>query len=214
MTQSILSHEFDNGLVLLAEPMDSVESAAFSMLLPAGAAFDPTDRGGLATLTCEMVLRGCGSRDSRQFITDLENLGVQRGESVASAHVNLGGATIAKNLPATLRIYADLLRRPHLPEDQLDACRLMALQELRSIEDDPSHKVMLELKPALSRAVGSAERRGTTWFGSDFDRRHPAAFPAVFSAEWHDHRRGRPHRLAGAERSSGRVARRLAASAD
>lgn len=90
MTQSILSHEFDNGLVLLAEPMDSVESAAFSMLLPAGAAFDPTDRGGLATLTCEMVLRGCGSRDSRQFITDLENLGVQRGESVASAHVNLG----------------------------------------------------------------------------------------------------------------------------
>ena len=146
MAQSILSHEFENGLVLVAEPMDSVESAAFSMLIPAGAVYDPADRRGLATLTCEMTLRGCGTRDSRQFVTDLENLGVQRGESVSSAHVSFGGATLAKNLPATLRIYADLLRRPHLPADQLDAGRLVALQELRSIEDDPSHKVMLELK--------------------------------------------------------------------
>jgi predicted Zn-dependent peptidase len=146
LSQAILSHEFDNGLVLLAEPMSSVESAAFSILVPAGAAYDPTDRNGLATLTCEMALRGCGDRDSRQFITDLENLGVQRGESVSSAHANMGGATLSKNLPAALRIYADLLRKPHLPEDQLEASRLVALQELRAIEDDPSHKVMLELK--------------------------------------------------------------------
>ncbi len=126
--------------------MDSVESAAFSVLVPAGAAYDPNNRSGLATLTCEMALRGSGPRDSRQFITNLENLGVQRGESVSSAHASLGGATLAKNLPAALQIYADLLRRPHLPEDELDACRLVALQELRAIEDDPSHKVMLELK--------------------------------------------------------------------
>jgi predicted Zn-dependent peptidase len=126
--------------------MESVESAAFSILVPAGSAYDLAERTGLATVTCEMTQRGCGTRDSRQFITDLENLGVQRGESVGPAHTSYGGATLAKNLPATLRIYADLLRRPHLPDDQLDAARLAALQELRSIEDDPSHKVMLELK--------------------------------------------------------------------
>jgi predicted Zn-dependent peptidase len=146
LSRTILSHEFENGLVLLAEPMNSVESAAFSILIPAGAAYDPAKRSGLATLTCEMALRGCGNRDSRQFINDLENLGVQRGESVSSAHANLGGATLSKNLAAALRIYADLLRRPHLPPDQLEASRLVALQELRAIEDDPSHKVMLELK--------------------------------------------------------------------
>ncbi len=144
--QTIYTQEFDNGLVLVAEPMAGVESAAFSMLAPSGAAYDPPQRGGLATITCEMMLRGSGSRSSRQFITDLENLGVQHGESVSSSHMNVGGATLAKNLPDTLRIYADLLRRPHLPADQLDAARLAAIQELRAIEDDPSHKVMLELK--------------------------------------------------------------------
>lgn len=146
MSETILSHVFENGLALVAEPMEGVESAAFSMLLPAGAVYDPDHRSGLATLTCEMTLRGCGSRDNRQFITDLENLGVQRGESVSSAHASYGGATLAKNLSAALRIYADLWRRPHLPADELAAARLVLLQELRSIDDDPSHKLMLELK--------------------------------------------------------------------
>jgi predicted Zn-dependent peptidase len=144
--QPILSHEFENGLALVAEPMPDVESAAFTILLPAGAAYDPPARAGLATLTCEMMLRGSGNRNSRQFISDLENLGVQRGESVASAHMSFGGATLAKNISKVIRIYADLLRRPHLPGDQLDASRQVAIQELRSIEDDPGHKVMLELK--------------------------------------------------------------------
>ena len=146
LAQSILSHEFDNGLILVAEPMAAVESAAFSILTPAGTAYEPADRCGLATVTTELMLRGSGKRDSRQFVSDLENLGVQRGESVSSAHVSLGGATLAKNLPAALRIYADLLRRPHLSPEQLEASRAVTIQELRAIEDDPSHKVMLELK--------------------------------------------------------------------
>jgi predicted Zn-dependent peptidase len=133
-------------LALVAESMPSLESAAFTILVPAGGIHDPTDRLGLCTMTCEMALRGAGSRDSRQFIEDLENLGVQRGESVAAAHTSFSGATLASNLPATLAIYADLLLRPHLPEDQLEAGRLVALQELRAIEDDLSHKVMLELR--------------------------------------------------------------------
>src|SRR4051812_15624808 len=97
-------------------------------------------------MVCEMALRGCGPRNSRQFIEDLENLGVEHGESVSDAHTSYSGATLAKSLPKVLEIYADLLRRPHLPADQLEAGRLAAIQELRAIEDEPGHKVMLELK--------------------------------------------------------------------
>ncbi len=105
-----------------------------------------TIAGGLAGLTCELVLRGAGARDNRQFINDLENLGVERGESVADVHLNFRGATHSKNLMGALSIYADLLRRPHLPADLLEASRLTALQELAAVEDEPSQKVMLELR--------------------------------------------------------------------
>jgi predicted Zn-dependent peptidase len=144
--QKILCHTLENGLVLLAEPMDSVESAAFCFLVPAGCIYESADRAGLATLTCEMLRRGCGPRDDRQFINDLDNLGVERAESVSDAHVSFIGATLAANMAPALEIYADLFRRPHLPEDKLQAARLLALQEARSVEDEPSQKLLQELR--------------------------------------------------------------------
>ncbi len=146
MTEPILSHTFPNGLVLVAEPTLSLQSAAFTFLVPAGCAYDPPDRSGLGGFTCEMALRGAGSRDSRQFIIELDNLGVEHHESVTAAHTGFSGAMLSENLLAALALYADLLQRPHLPEDQLEAARLVMFQELRAVEDEPAQKVMLELR--------------------------------------------------------------------
>jgi predicted Zn-dependent peptidase len=124
----------------------SLKSAAFTFLTPAGCVHDPADRSGLSGFTCEMTLRGAGSRDSRQFILDLDNLGVERSESVSNAHTSYSGATLSENLPDALSIYADVLRSAHLPDNQLEAGRLGMLQELHAVEDEPAQKVMLELR--------------------------------------------------------------------
>lgn len=146
MPQTIHSHIFENGLVLVAEPSSDVESAAFTFLVPGGCSHDPSDRAGLASLVCEMTIRGCGTRDSRGFINDLATLGVERGESIGVVLASYSGATVHDQLPDALAIYADLLRRPHLPADQLDAGRQVCLLELASIDDDPAHKLMIELR--------------------------------------------------------------------
>ncbi len=142
----IHTHQFNNGLVLLAEPMEWLESAAFTILVPAGCIYEPPDRSGLSGFTCEMALRGAGPRDSRQFINDLDFLGVERSESVSEAHTRYGGAMLADNLPQVLGIFADLLRRPRLPADQLDAGRQVMIQDLRAVEDEPAQKLMLKLR--------------------------------------------------------------------
>lgn len=146
MKQQILSHTFANGLTLVAEPMSSVESAAFSIQLPCGSAYDPPHLAGLAALTNELMVRGCGSRDAHQFVDDLDNLGVERGESVSPVHAGFGGATLAENLLTAIEIYADVLRRPHLPPDKLEACRQGILQDVYAAQDDPSRRTMQELR--------------------------------------------------------------------
>jgi predicted Zn-dependent peptidase len=143
---SILSHQYENGLVLVAEPIQSLESVAFSFLTPAGCRYDPDQRDGLAAFSCEMALRGAGNRDSRRFVQELEILGVERNESVGNSHISYGGATLASNLLPALEIYTDLLRRPLMPAEHIEAGRKVVLQELEGIEDEPSHKVMLELR--------------------------------------------------------------------
>lgn len=146
MSANILSHTFPNQLVLVAEPMPSLQSAAFTFLVPAGCVHDPADRGGLASFVLEMVTRGAAARDNRQLVLDLDNLGVQRSESVADAHACFGGVTLAENLFPALAIYADMLRRAHLPPEHLEMVRQIMLQEIQAVEDEPAHKLGIELR--------------------------------------------------------------------
>ncbi|MCU0959073.1 MAG: insulinase family protein [Pirellulaceae bacterium] len=146
MTDPIEIHQYENGLVLVTQCMDWVESAAFSLLVPAGCSRDPRSQLGLANLTCEMAQRGCGARDSRQFVNDLENLGVDHNASVSLAHTSFGGAMPAECVEAALAIHADLVLRPHLPADQLEDARLSCIQELRALEDDLAQRAMHELR--------------------------------------------------------------------
>jgi len=53
---------------------------------------------------------------------------------------------VARQLPAALPIYADILRRPLLAEDDLENARQMVLQTLAGTEDDPAHRAILALR--------------------------------------------------------------------
>lgn len=146
MTQRIHQTQLANGLTLLVEPMPWLESAAFTFSLPAGYQFDPEDRRGLANFCCEMVQRGCGDRDSRQFVEDLEFLGVDYSASVSSSHTTYSSALPAESLPGTLEIFADMVRRPSIPVEQLEDGRRVCFHELLSIEDDLQQRAMIELR--------------------------------------------------------------------
>ena len=142
MAQQIHTHTFENGLTLVAEAMPWLESVAFAFLLPAGAIYDPQARLGLSNFTCDMVQRGAGSRGNREFVEALERLGVDHSASVSLSHTSYGGATLAENLLPSLELYADLLRRPHLPADQAEEARQVCFQELRAADDDLAHRVL------------------------------------------------------------------------
>lgn len=144
--QSILSETFPNGLTLLAEPMPWLESAAFALLIPGGSARDPASKQGLANLLCDMVQRGCGVRDSRQFLNDLEFLGMDHSASVSLLYTLYGGATVAENIYRVLPIFADMVISPHLPEAQLEDSRQVCFQELRAYEDDLARRMMANLR--------------------------------------------------------------------
>ncbi len=161
MPQEIYTLSLPNGLTLLAERMPHVRSAAFNFMVTAGGVYDPPQALGLGTVLSDMLTRGAGEYDSRGLSEELDKLGVDRSESVGSINMHFSGVTLARNLSQTLGIYADILRRPHLPEDELEAAQALALQDIQGLEDDPQAKVLVELArrhypPPLNR-----DRRGT-----------------------------------------------------
>jgi predicted Zn-dependent peptidase len=175
--RSIHVHTFDNGLVLAAEPAPEAESAAFTLLNPCGYSVDPADRLGLGNLLCDLAFRGAGTRDSRALVSDLETLGVERGESVASAHTSFSAATLAASLDDALAIFADVVRRPHLPDgEQFEAAQQVCLQEIYGVEDEPSQKLMDLLRrrayPEPWGRSGQGDEPGVEAATADDVRRH------------------------------------------
>lgn len=154
-------HTMSNGLTLLAERMDHVRSASMYLLVPAGFTHEPADRLGLATILTEIITRGAGDRDSRDLALALDNLGCDRSESVGPFNLILSAGTLARNLDQVLPMYADIVRRPHLPDDELAPSQELVLQDLLGLEDSPQEKVILELKSRYYPAPYGRNRYGT-----------------------------------------------------
>jgi len=159
--QRIHTHQFPNGLMLIVEEMKDVQSAAFSMLVPAGVVYEPADQNGIAAYLCEWLPRGAGELDSRALTAALDNLGLQRHESPSGNHISFGGATVASRLPDSLRAYADVVRRPQLNDDEFDAIRDGIEQSLKGLEDEPQRKATIELRKRAFTAPWNRSVDGT-----------------------------------------------------
>jgi len=146
-----MAEDFDiqilkNGMVLLGEPMEAVESVAFGFMMPAGAARLPDGCCGAGSVIADWIFRGAGDKDSRQLSDALDGLGLVRGRSVGSSHIAVGAALEAGNLAEALDLYADIILKPSLKDDRFELARQLAIDEVLSLDDDPRHKVMLKLR--------------------------------------------------------------------
>jgi predicted Zn-dependent peptidase len=152
LSQRFYKHVLANGLTLVAEQMPGMQSAAMTLLLPAGASTDPPSRRGAATVLAELVLRGAGNRDSRQLTEYLDGLGLQRSSSVGIYHSRLGAAAPAARVMEGLGAYADIVLHPQLPESGFAPARELALQALEGIEDEPRQKLIIKLREVYLKA--------------------------------------------------------------
>ena len=126
--------------------MAGVRSAAMTLMIPAGAYNDPADRVGSANLLAEWALRGAGDRDSRQLSDHLDTLGLQRSSSASVLYTRFGAAALAARVVDGLPAYADIVRRPMLPEGDFEPSQNLALQSLSGLDDDPRHKLLIALR--------------------------------------------------------------------
>jgi predicted Zn-dependent peptidase len=136
----------NNGMVLLGEPMEAVESVAFGFMLPAGAARLPDGCCGAANVIADWIFRGAGEKDNRQLSDAIDSLGLARSRSVGISHIAIGAALEAGNLAQALDLYADIILMPSLKDDQFELARQLATDDVLSLDDDPRQKVMLKLR--------------------------------------------------------------------
>lgn len=145
---SITHTELSCGMPLIVEQMGGVRSASMSWLVPAGVASDPLDRIGLSTMWSELICRGAGDRDSRAHADALDRLGVNISSSPGTTFLRIGATLVGARLEEALPLIVDMVRRPRFDEASLEPSRELALQSIRSLEDDPHERAILSARAA------------------------------------------------------------------
>ena len=149
-------HTLSNGLTIVGEAAPSKQAAAFTFLLPAGSATEPSGKDGLTSVLESASYRGAGAYNARELSDALDGLGLSRGGGAGIETTTFGGATLGLYLPDALELYADIILRPRF--EDWEAERALALQALAGLDDSPSRKTFVELR---RHYFTSAHRRDT-----------------------------------------------------
>ena len=161
--QTHFEHTFSNGLKILAEKKSHSSSIALSLLVPIGAAYEDKDKKGSANLLVDMFSKGAGAWNNVELSTQYEDIGVRKGFSSGIEVSTFSMAMLPENFSKALSILRTNILDPKLPESELENVKSIALQDLKSIEDEPSSFVMQELvkefypNPHNSSQIGKAE---------------------------------------------------------
>ena len=137
------------GMPLRMEPMSGVRSVGLTWLLPAGSATDPEERQGLSALWSELLLRGAGDLDSRAQADAFDTLGTSRSADVATLHMRLSATLLGDRLLEALGLIVEMVRRPRMEADAIEASRDLALQGLEGLKDDEGKPVVPGISSAL-----------------------------------------------------------------
>lgn len=149
----VCTRRLNNGLTIVGEALPDKRAAAWTLLVPSGAATEKEGLDGQTGVLESLSYRGAGTRDARQLSDALDALGVDRGGGADVEATTWGGATLGDYLEESLELYADIARRPRFLQeefsrDDLEAQRALALQALESLEDAPARKMFVQLRRA------------------------------------------------------------------
>ena len=123
-----------NGLKVLIVRHNEMPVVNMNMVVKTGAAADPGDRAGVASLTADLLDEGTKTRNALQISNDLAAIGARLSTEAGwdSSGANL--VTLTRHLDRALEIYADVITNPSFPEadlKRLHASRLAALAQRR-----------------------------------------------------------------------------------
>ncbi|WP_293914622.1 pitrilysin family protein [Deinococcus sp.] len=138
---------------------------SFQLRLPLGSAHDPVGQEGSASLVEEWLYKGAGDLSAREFQDALDDLGVRRGGGLDAESTVFAASGLGEDLGGALTLFAELLRRPALPDAEVPVLLDLARQDIESALDSPADRLGLETRELLFGASGFAHPSSGTLEG-------------------------------------------------
>jgi len=134
-------HTLRNGVRVVADPMDGLQSCALSVVIRGGARWETEATSGWSHMLEHMVFKGAGSRSARDIVEAVESEGGHINAATGYERTSFQVRCLPDGLPLAVEILADLVRRPTLDAEDLAREKEVILQEIAEAADAPDDRV-------------------------------------------------------------------------
>jgi predicted Zn-dependent peptidase len=142
-----------NGLRVLLLEDHKVPLFTMQMVILAGGLSDPADNRGLASFTASLLREGTTKRSSREISEQVDAIGAALSANASLASftsvVNTSGLT--ENLDQVLDLFADVVRNPKFPADEVEKFKGRTLAGLQVLRSNPTYLAQERFNRAIYR---------------------------------------------------------------
>jgi predicted Zn-dependent peptidase len=128
-----------NGLQVVLLENHKVPTFSMQMVVLSGGLSDPQTARGVASFTASLLREGTAKRSSKEISEQSESLGAVIGANAGLSGFtsNVTAAGLVENLDQTLDIFADVVRNPAFPTEEVDKYKARTLAQLPLQRSNP-----------------------------------------------------------------------------
>lgn len=139
----------DNGMVVLAVENPTADIVAARLYIRAGSRYEPLEQAGLSHLLSAVITKGTERLSSQEIAERVESVGASLGADAAADYCLMSLKTVSTDFAEMLELLAELVRSPSFPEEEVDLERKLALQGIRSMQEQPFAVANAQLRQSL-----------------------------------------------------------------
>ncbi len=151
-----VAYQRANGMTVWILERHTLPIVSIEVVVPAGAAYDPPEKGGLAHMTANMLDEGAGKRGALEISKDVDRLGATLHTGAYADYAFAQLTSLKKNLPAAAPILGDVVARPTFSPVEWKRIYDLWTNDLKARQSDPS---------AVAEVVASRQVFGSNPYG-------------------------------------------------
>lgn len=115
----------------------TVPIVSFNISMPAGSAYDPADKAGVAAFAAALMDEGAGKLDSKTFHEALADRAIRFSASAGRDYLVISVTSLSRNVPEALHLLQMALTRPRFDASAMTRVRAQFIQSLEQEQAEP-----------------------------------------------------------------------------
>lgn len=129
--------KLDNGLTIVTEHVDSVESVAVGIWAKTGSRNESGKQAGITHFLEHMLFKGTENRSSLDIAMSMESVGGYLNAFTSSEYTCYYSRCLNTQLDHALDVLSDMILHPTFPQDEIEKEKNVVIEEMKMYRDSP-----------------------------------------------------------------------------